>query len=166
MLRRPLWVFAFALVACVGCDHATKQAAQQLLGHGGGVSLLRGVVQFQLVANPGAFLSLGASLPAAVRHLLLIGIVPLVLGFVGWLVWRSPRTSRAQVLALGLVAGGGLANWLDRVIDDGAVTDFVSLGLGAFRTGIFNLADVAIVAGLLLLLRAGTAAGPEGRDGV
>jgi signal peptidase II len=154
MLGRLL-VFAFVLVACVGCDHAAKQAAEQWLGHGGGVSLLAGVVQLELVANPGAFLSLGAGLPEALRHVVLIGLAPLVLALVSWWVWRSPGASRAHAVALGLVAGGGLANWLDRVIDDGAVTDFVSLGLGALRTGIFNLADVAIVAGVLLLLRAG-----------
>jgi signal peptidase II len=155
MLRRRLFVFAFVLVACVGCDHAAKQVAIQLLAEGRGLSLLGGVVQLQLVANPGAFLSLGAGLPEALRHFLLIGLVPLALLVVCWLIWRSPGASRAQAAALGLVAGGGLANWIDRVADDGAVTDYVSLGLGALRTGIFNLADVAIVAGVLLLLRAG-----------
>jgi signal peptidase II len=47
------------------------------------------------------------------------------------------------------------------VIDDGAVTDFVSLGVGGLRTGIFNLADIAIVLGLLLFLRAGATPVPE-----
>jgi signal peptidase II len=47
------------------------------------------------------------------------------------------------------------------VVDDGAVTDFVSLGLGALRTGIFNVADLAIVAGLLLFLAVG-ASGARG----
>lgn len=165
MLRRRLFVFAFVLVACVGCEHAAKQVAAQLLAEGRGLSLLGGIVQLQLVANPGAFLSLGAELPEALRHFVLIGLVPLALLLVSWLVWRSPGASRAQAVALGLVAGGGLANWLDRVADDGAVTDYVSLGLGALRTGIFNLADVAIVAGVLLLLRAsaggGTAEAPR-----
>ncbi|HEY8123705.1 MAG TPA: signal peptidase II, partial [Myxococcota bacterium] len=40
----------------------------------------------------------------------------------------------------------------DRVLNAGAVTDFVSLGVGPLRTGIFNLADVAIMAGAALLL--------------
>jgi signal peptidase II len=155
MLRRRLCVFACVLVSCVGCDHAAKQAAEQWLADGGGLSLLAGVVQLQLVANPGAFLSLGAGLPEALRHFLLIGLAPLALALVSCWVWRSPGASRTQTVALGLVAGGGLANWLDRVLDDGAVTDFVSLGLGPLRTGIFNLADVAIVAGVLALLRAG-----------
>ena len=53
---------------------------------------------------------------------------------------------------LSLGAGGGLSNWLDRLLHGGAVTDFVSLGLGPLRTGVFNLADVFIVAGVALLL--------------
>jgi signal peptidase II len=117
------------------------------------LSLLGGVIELQLVANPGAFLSLGAGLPEAVRHVVLIGLVPLALVLVGVLFWRAPGASPSQVLALGLISGGGLGNWLDRVFGDGAVTDFVSLGVGALRTGIFNVADVAIVAGLALLLR-------------
>jgi signal peptidase II len=148
-------MFSLVLLACVGCDHAAKHVASELLADSGVVPLLGGVVRFQLVANRGAFLSLGAQLPETLRHLLLIGFVPLMLLCVGWVVFRSPDASRGQVAAFALIAGGGLGNWLDRVVDDGAVTDFVSLGIGALRTGIFNLADLAIVAGLLLLLAAG-----------
>ncbi len=153
-MKRHLWMFSFVLLACVGCDHAVKQAAEQLLADSGRVVLLGGVVHLQLVANPGAFLSLGAELPESVRQLVLIGFVPLLLAGIGWLVLRAPGASREQALAFGLIAGGGLANWLDRVRGDGSVTDFVSLGLGPLRTGIFNLADVAIVLGLGLFLYA------------
>jgi len=148
-------MFSLVLLACVGCDHAAKHVASELLADSGVVEGLGGIVRFQLVANPGAFLSLGAQLPETLRHVLLIGFVPVMLACVGWLVLRAPGATRAQVTAFALIAGGGLANWLDRVVDDGAVTDFVSLGLGALRTGIFNLADLAIVAGLLLFLAVG-----------
>jgi signal peptidase II len=154
-MKRHLWLFAFVLFACVGCDHAVKHAAEQWLAGSPAVSLLGGIVRFELVANPGAFLSLGAKLPEAVRDVLLIGVVPLVLAGVGWALLRAPGATRGQVGAFALIAGGGLANWLDRLANDGAVTDFVSLGLGPLRTGIFNVADLAIVAGLLWLLAAG-----------
>jgi signal peptidase II len=154
-VKRHLWVFSFVLLACVGCDHAAKHVAEQWLGETGGVALLGGIVRFQLVANPGAFLSLGEHLPETIRHLVLIGFVPLMLVSIGWLLFRSPHATRGQIVAFGLIAGGGLANWLDRVRDDGAVTDFVSLGLGQLRTGIFNVADLAIVAGLCVFLLVG-----------
>jgi signal peptidase II len=152
-VKPPLRSFALVMLACVGCDHAAKQAASQWLDGAGVVSLLGGVVRLELVANPGAFLSLGAALPEAARTLLLVGLVPLLLAAGAWLALRSAGVSRAQLVAFGAMLGGGLANWLDRLANDGAVTDFVSIGFGPLRTGIFNLADVAIVAGLLLFLR-------------
>ncbi len=157
-MRSRLLVFVFVLATCVGCDHAAKQVAIEWLVAGRALALLGGFVQLELVANPGAFLSLGAGLPEPVRQLLLMGVVPLLLVALGVFVWRSPAATRLQAVALGLVAGGGLANWIDRVMDDGAVTDFVSVGFGPLRTGIFNLADVAIVLGVLLLLRRGRGA--------
>lgn len=161
-MKRHLWTFAFLLLACVGCDHAAKHAAEQWLAGSPGVEWLGGIVRFELVANPGAFLSLGDRLPEVVRDVLLIGLVPVLLAAVGWAALRGPGATRAQVGAFALIAGGGLANWLDRVVNDGAVTDFVSLGYGPLRTGIFNVADLAIVAGLLWMLAAG--AGGRGSE--
>jgi signal peptidase II len=154
-VRRHLWTFALLLLACIGCDHAAKQAAEQWLAGSPGVEWLGGVVRFELAANPGAFLSLGARLPELARDVLLIGLVPVMLAAVGWAVLRAPDPTRAQVGAFALIAGGGLANWLDRLANDGTVTDFVSLGFGPLRTGIFNVADLAIVGGLVVLLAAG-----------
>ena len=147
-----LSLFSLVLVVCVGCDHATKQAAGLLLASAERVTLAGGVVQFELTSNPGAFLSAGAGLPEPVRVLLLVCLVPALLAFVCFHFLKSSRASRIERVALGLLVGGGLGNWLDRVLHDGSVTDFVSLGVGRFRTGIFNLADVAVVAGVLLLV--------------
>ena len=155
MRRVSRYAFSLALVACVGCDQASKHAAGLLLAGSERVTLLGDTVRFELVANPGAFLSLGAGLPELVRRALLVGLVPVLLASVCLLVARSALVSRGGLIALGLVAGGGLGNWFDRVLHHGAVTDFVSMGLGRFRTGIFNVADVAILGGLLLLILSG-----------
>lgn len=152
MQRRHWQAFALVLVGCVGCDHATKRAAEAWLAGTGGVALAGDAVQFQLASNPGAFLSLGAGLPEPVRQLLLLFMVPLLIGLVCLFFARHTRVTRPQWIALALVAGGGLGNWLDRVLHDGAVTDFVSLGFGPLRTGIFNLADLAVVAGVGILV--------------
>jgi len=50
---------------------------------------------------------------------------------------------------LMLIVGGGLGNLIDRLFFGGKVTDFVSMGIGPLRTGIFNVADVAIMFGSL-----------------
>lgn len=57
-----------------------------------------------------------------------------------------------MVLGLSLICGGGISNLLDRVAFGGTVVDFVYLNLGGYRTGIFNVADVAISLGAALFL--------------
>jgi signal peptidase II len=130
----------------VGCDRASKTIAHSTLAGSPAISLLGDTVRLELTTNPGAFLSLGAGLPEAARMILFQGLVPLTLLALCVLAARSG----ASALALGLIAGGGLGNWIDRISNSGAVTDFVSLGAGPLRTGIFNLADVFIVVGVLL----------------
>jgi signal peptidase II len=151
MRSRPRLAFALALVVCFGCDQASKQVAQSLLTDTTGLSLAGDVVRFQLAFNPGGFMGLGAALPEAVRSVLLVWLVPSALALLCFHFMRTPRTTRGEWIALGLLAGGGLGNWLDRILNAGAVTDFVSLGLGRLRTGIFNVADVAVIGGALLL---------------
>jgi signal peptidase II len=66
-------------------------------------------------------------------------------------VWLAHATSRLTALALALIIGGAIGNAIDRVLH-GAVVDFVLLHAGTFRWYVFNLADVAIVAGVIGLL--------------
>lgn len=151
MPARRLLVFVAVLALCAGCDQATKQLAVHVLADSPGVELARGLVFFQLASNPGAFLSLGSDLPEGARRLLFLVLVP---GAMAGLCLHFLRVGRGpgEPWALGLLAGGGLGNWIDRLVNDGAVTDFVSVGTGRLRTGIFNLADLAVIAGALLLL--------------
>jgi signal peptidase II len=163
-------VLLLLLGVCVGCDHAAKQIARHALAPGTAVSLAGETVRFELALNPGAFLGLGAGAPAPLRGLLLLGAVPLALAAACVLLWRAGLPSRAARLGLALFAGGGVANWLDRLLHGGAVTDFVSLGLGPLRTGVFNLADACVLAGAALLLlarsrRAGPGSPPAGGRG-
>ena len=65
---------------------------------------------------------------------------------------RSSKISRTGVIASGLIIGGGLSNLIDRLVNNGAVIDFLNLGIGSLRTGIFNVADMAIMLGAVLML--------------
>jgi signal peptidase II len=145
-------VFVSVLVACVGCDHASKYAATALIEPAQAISLASGALRFEVVYNAGAFLGLGAGLPPLLRTVVLGGLVPLGLLVLVAGVLRSDAATPFQIAALGSIVGGGFGNWIDRILHDGHVTDFVSLGIGPLRTGIFNFADVAVVGGMLALL--------------
>ncbi len=146
-----LAVVGSVLVATVGCDQATKRVAEVSLPPGVVHSLGADVLRVGLARNTGAFLAAGHQLPEWARQAVLVGGVGLML--VGMLAFALARRalSPQAVVAFALLAGGGLGNWLDRVFRHGAVVDFLNLGVGPLRTGIFNVADLAIVAGALLL---------------
>lgn len=138
------------LSTTIGCDRATKVVAESALEGRGRLSYLGDVFRFEFVRNTGAFLSLGAKLQEPLRTVLLQGFVAvLVTGLVVWALARGRR--RLQVASLALVAGGGIGNLWDRLAS-GAVTDFMNLGIGPVRTGVFNVADLAIMAGVAVLV--------------
>jgi signal peptidase II len=149
--RRLVWIAVTAL-ACVGLDQFTKAIAKSQLTLGDLHSFWGDTVRFQLAHNTGAFLSLGASLPDSVRQLVLSVGVGLLLS--GLLVYAfiSKVLDRTAITALALIFAGGVSNLGDRIVYGGYVVDFVQLGIGPVRTGIFNVADMAIMAGTFMLL--------------
>jgi signal peptidase II len=164
MRHARLLSFLAIVLTCIGCDHVSKVAAVSILETRAPIELLRGIVRFELAYNPGAFLSLGAGLPPLVRSALFGVTVPLGVVLVSVLLLRRRGLDTWTRVALALLVGGGLANGLDRALHQGVVTDFVSLGIGGLRTGIFNVADVAVIAGVAAMLVFGSReAEPGGR---
>jgi len=151
MSRRHALILLAILTLSIGCDQATKQLAVSALGDSP-ISMAGDAVRLQLAYNEGAFLSMGASLPPAVRGFAFQFLAPLLMLIVCGLAIAAGIDSFPALLGVALIAGGGIGNWIDRLLHDGFVTDFVSVGFGPLRTGIFNLADVCIVAGVLLLV--------------
>jgi signal peptidase II len=93
----------------------------------------------------------------------LIGLA-VVISVLLW-IWSCRTSSRLTAWALALVIGGALANALDRAIL-GAVADFFYFHVGSFSWYVFNIADMAIVAGVALLLYESFTSGQaEGRRG-
>lgn len=140
------------LVACVGCDQTTKSLAQSFLPESESWSFLGDTVRLRLAHNPGAFLGFGASLPEAWRAALLsLGVGVILLALLGYSLF-SKSVSRIDLLAYALLLAGGVGNLIDRVIYGGTVVDFINLGVGPVRTGIFNIADMAVVGGAFLFI--------------
>lgn len=145
-------IFLLAMLGCVGCDQITKDIAREYLSGAPPTYLAFGTIQLVLVENTGAFMSLGSSLPESVRSMIFTVGVPVMLLILCGAFATFPKLTRVDALALALTVGGGAGNWLDRIFRDGAVTDFLRIGVGPVRTGIFNVADVAILLGVGLIL--------------
>jgi signal peptidase II len=125
----------------VAVDQGTKALASSAVDRGDRVELLP-FLHIADVRNEGVAFGLGGDISAV-----LIGAtIVLLLGLLVFLAQRS-RSGWLVWLPAALLVGGALGNLADRV-RDGAVTDFIDLPLWPT----FNLADVAIIAGVLLLL--------------
>ncbi len=153
VIRRPSMILGAALLiaACTACDRVTKVAAASLRGQMP-VVYAGGIMTLSYAENRGAMLSLGAGLPEHTRFLLFTaGVAILLAGIAGFLLF-SPGLTRSRVTALSLILAGGGSNLFDRLLHNGRVVDFVTLGADGIRTGIFNLADLTIIAGASLLV--------------
>jgi len=138
-------VLMLAVVATVGCDQITKRIATATLADGPGQCYFGDTVRVTYVENEGGFLSLGAAMPPAVRTAVFTVATGAMLLVLSVIAVRS-RLRLWPALGLALFLAGGASNWIDRVAQ-GAVVDFLNVGVGVVRTGIFNVADVAIMAG-------------------
>ena len=148
-----LIVVSFTLFGCVGCDQASKSMARTFfLNAGAPESLFHDVLRLELTENTGAFLGLGASLSEHLRFSLFTGAVGVLLIGIVLVAIFARRLDLWRIVALALIAGGGVSNLLDRLMDKGRVTDFLNVGIGSVRTGIFNFADMAILGGAMLLM--------------
>jgi signal peptidase II len=146
------------IAACAACvaavtvvDHIVKLVAANWLSDGQRYDYLGGLFRVQAAYNTGAILSLGSQLPDGLRAWLLPAVTGLILAWVSILLLREPEYNPA-VIGLSLVWAGGFSNLVDRVAY-GKVFDFMNLGIGpVVRSGVFNVADMAIMAGIPIIL--------------
>jgi signal peptidase II len=155
-LNRTIRIVLLLLVlgGTVGCDQTTKHIARAKLGPFDSVMLLGGWGELRLVENPGAFLSLGASLSPIVRTAFFTLGVGIGLLFLSVCLVSRARLNWLVFTGLALALAGGVSNLIDRITRQGLVTDFITLRMGPFQTGVFNVADMAVLFGLGLLLYA------------
>jgi signal peptidase II len=150
--RRGALVVLGATVLCVlAIDLLTKQLALSGLVDGKRVRLLGGAVWFDLTRNSGAAFSIGSGFTWVFP---LIAIV--VMGAILYLARRLRSTPWA--LSLGLILGGAMGNFIDRLFRapgplQGHVVDFISVFAPAGeRFPIFNAADSALFCGVVLAI--------------
>ena len=153
-LKRLLLLLVIVLILA-GFDQATKSIAKRSLAGEPAREYLAGAVRLEYAENVGSFLSLGASLPDEARFwIFTVFSALLVLGLTLYALRVSEETPLLVYVGIALVIAGGLGNLIDRLTHGGRVVDFMQLRAGPLRTGVFNVADVALMAGIGLVLLA------------
>ena len=115
-------------------------------------SIIGDVFTLIKVENSGAFLGMGSELSETFRILLLIVLPIIVLVSITVYTYIEKTLDKNSIIGFSLIIGGGIANIFDRVVY-GSVTDFLYLNFGGiFKTGIFNVADLSVTTGMILIL--------------
>lgn len=135
------------LLVVVLLDFITKSLAESLLG-GVPHTVIGETVRFVLVYNPGA--AFGFYLGDYSRWI----FMALTFGalVVLWRLYQSTAPGdKTRTLAISFVSAGAIGNLLDRIRTEHGVVDFIDIGFGAHRWPTFNIADIAVSGGALLL---------------
>jgi len=145
------WFWPLAL-AVLFTDCATKRAVEHRLAVGESQPVVGEVVRFTLSYNQNAAMSL--DLGGQSRRLVLSALTIAALVVLGMLYHRTRPSERLRVIGVALVAGGALGNLVDRIRSSAGVVDFIDVGVSHVRFWTFNVADMGITIGAVLLLLA------------
>jgi len=146
-----VWILVGVGAFIILLDQLTKHFALEELTGRGPVRILGGAVYLSLIRNGGAAFSLASG------H---TWVFPLVtIAVVGWIVWMVFKLrSLPWAIALGLVLGGALGNFTDRLFRapgpfQGHVVDMISLFAPyGEKFAVFNIADSALTCGVVLAI--------------
>jgi len=145
-------IFSLVIILSnIGCDQVTKNKARAEISQNESIAIIEDHFILTKVENTGAALSLGENLSPVLKIAFLQVIPLLVLLFMFLYIIKENKISKWTILAFSFIIGGGIGNIYDRILYN-SVTDFMYLEYGSLHTGIFNMADVSVVIGTLLLL--------------
>lgn len=134
----------------IGCDQISKNIVRKNVNQNEYIQLVNDNFILTNVENTGAMLGFGEGFPPILK-IILLQILPVVV-LIALLIniLRKTYINKWLIGAFAFVIGGGIGNLIDRIAH-GKVTDFFILKLGFFKTGIFNMADVSVTLGIILI---------------
>ncbi len=135
----------------VGCDQASKELIRQKVEPAAFIPVIKNHLILTNVENTGAMLGFGQDFSPILKIFLLQALPMLLLLIMLYRTISKTNSNLLLISAFSLVIGGGLGNLIDRIAY-GSVTDFFQIRLGFLRTGIFNIADVAVTVGVLMFV--------------
>jgi signal peptidase II len=149
MTSKSRWFWPLAIALLVA-DCASKRAAEGRLNVGEPQPVVGETVRFTLSYNTNA--AMGFQLGGDSRRLVLSMLTITALLVLGVLYHRTRPADRLRVIGVALVAGGAFGNLLDRLRSSAGVVDFIDVGVANVRFWTFNVADVGITVGAVLLM--------------
>ncbi len=135
----------------VGCDQLSKKIVREKITVNERIVVIKDNLILTKVENTGAAYSLGSDMSPLTKRILLQLIPAIVLIVMFWVIVFKTSYTKETVIGFCFIIGGGIGNVFDRIVY-GSVTDFMYIDLGFFNTEIFNMADVSIVVGSLIVL--------------
>lgn len=151
-LHTKVIVIFLILFICVVSDQVTKKIAVHYLAGSGAVTFLHNTVVLKYAENTGGFLSMGSKISDGIRFWIFSVFVALFLCSMLFYLLFSKSLTKSQIVILSVILGGGFGNLFDRFHNNGKVVDFMNVGIGPVRTGIFNVADLFITFGVIFLV--------------
>lgn len=155
--KRSIYIIMI-IVLTIAVDQVSKALVrvniepQTQIQQGERISLIGDAFILMNVENTGAFLGMGSDLNPSLRILFLLILPIIVLAVVLRYVIKDKSLDKLSLFAFSSIIGGGIANVFDRVVY-GSVTDFFFIDLGGvFKTGIFNMADLSVTTGMIILV--------------
>ena len=148
---RRVLIISLVMITCIGCDQAAKTYAAHTLSNRQPIGVFGEMFRLQYSENTGAMMGVGGDLPETTRFWIFVVFSGCaLLGILAYTI-LGKKLQTVDILSFSLILGGGAGNLIDRLFKGGVVIDFMILTLGFLKTAIFNIADTAIVSGLLLL---------------
>lgn len=141
-------IFGGVLGAVLALDVATKLLVQHRFRLYQQVELLGDYIRLTYIHNPGA--AFGIYLGEHSR-VIFLALSVVALGVLVAMYWGTPAGNRVRLTAIALVCAGAIGNLIDRLRWDRGVVDFMDIGFGDLRWPVFNVADVAVTTGAILL---------------
>ena len=151
LLKRIQMISVICLMI-IGIDQGTKWYASEYLPKFEMTSYWNDILRIGYAENTGAFLGLGSGMSDSAKFWIFVCAVGLILSSLLIYILRTKTQTAYGLSSLMLIFSGGTSNFFDRAVNNGAVIDFLNIGIGSLRTGIFNVADMAIMLGVFLLL--------------
>jgi len=136
------------VVGIVALDYFTKLLVVRSLRHYDQIDLVGQFVRLTFIENTGAAFGIHIG---AYDRVFFLGLTTLALCALALMYWVTPARDRLRLAAIALLCAGAIGNLIDRARSARGVVDFMDVGIGNLRWPVFNVADLAVTTGAILL---------------